>query len=66
VRARPGKQRDLDAAAGHGVAALKLAESVASTRSTGHIRDLYRQLTPHASLPAVEDFLARARGFLAA
>lgn len=64
--ARPGRQRDLDAAADRGMAAIELAESLDSTRSVGRIRDLHEQLTPHAEAPTVRDFLERARGFLAA
>lgn len=64
--ARPGAHRDLDAAASHGIAAIELTESVTSTRSVGHVRDLYRQLKPHASLPTVTDFLDRAQQLLAA
>ncbi len=63
--ARPGKQRDLDAAADRGLAAVRLAESLTSTRSTDCLRDLYVRMQPHASVPAVADFLERARGVLA-
>ncbi len=61
--ARPGKQRDLDAAAGHGMAAIQMAEELDSTRSAARIRDLYHQLQPHVQVPAVRDFLERAREF---
>ncbi|MGH3776729.1 MAG: helix-turn-helix domain-containing protein [Pseudonocardiaceae bacterium] len=64
--ARPGKQRDLDAAADRGLAAVHLAESLTSTRGTDCLRDLYGKMQPHASVPAVGDFLERARGVLAA
>ncbi len=64
ARARPGKQRDLDAAAGLGMQSIDLAESLNSTRGTGLLRDLYYQLRPYAKVPAVQDFLERARGFV--
>jgi hypothetical protein len=64
--AQPGKQRDLDAAADRGLAAVHLAESLTSTRGIDRLRDLYRQMQPHASVPAVGDFLERVRGVLAA
>jgi hypothetical protein len=64
--ARPGKQRDLDAATDRGLAAVQLAESLTSTRGIDCLRDLYRQMEPHASVPAVGDFLERARGVLVA
>jgi transcriptional regulator with XRE-family HTH domain len=64
--ARPGKQRDLDAATERGLAAVNLAEGVTSTRGIDCLRDLYRQMQPHASASAVGDFLERARGVLAA
>ena len=63
--ARPGKQRDLDAA-GKGMEAIHLAEYLSSTRSADRIRELTRQMKPHAKLPAVREFLERARGFVAA
>ncbi len=61
---RPGKQRDLDAAAGRGIEAINLAESLDSNRSMGLLRDLCHQMTPHAKVPAVGDFLERARGLV--
>ena len=61
---RPGKQRDLDAAAGRGVEAIHITESLKSTYSIGRLRDLYRQMKPHAKVPAVGDFLERARGLV--
>ncbi len=64
--ARPGKHRDLDAAVDRGLAAVRLAESLTSTRGTDCLRDLYRQMQPHASVPAVGDFLERVRGVMAA
>lgn len=64
--ARPGKQRDFDAAVERGLAAVHLAESLASTRGIECLRDLYRQMQPHASVPAVGDFLEWVRGVLAA
>lgn len=62
--ARPGKQRDLDAAADRGMAALELSESLDSTLSVGLLRDLYHQMTPHAKVPAVKNFLDQARGLV--
>jgi hypothetical protein len=64
--ARPGKQRDLDAAVDRGLAAVHLAESLASTRGIDCFRDLYRKMEPHASVPAVGDFLEWVRVVLAA
>ncbi|MGH4017624.1 MAG: hypothetical protein ACRDSL_27625 [Pseudonocardiaceae bacterium] len=63
--ARPGEQRDLDAAAGTGMQALHLAENQSSTLNVDRIRILARQLTPHATLSAVRDFLDRTRVFTA-
>ncbi len=62
--ARPGKQRDLDAAAGTGIAAIELAANLSSTRGVDRIRDLSRQLKPYAKVPAVREFLERAKGFM--
>jgi hypothetical protein len=62
---QPGPQRDLDAAADRGLAAVRLAESVTSSRGTGRLRDLYLRMQPHVSVPAVADFLGQARGVLA-
>jgi hypothetical protein len=64
VRARPGKQRDLDAAARLGMEAIQLTENFDSSRCVGRIRNLYHQMTPHAIVPAVADFLDRARGLV--
>jgi tetratricopeptide (TPR) repeat protein len=64
VRARPGKQRDLDAAAGLGLEAIQLIENLDSSRCVGLIRNLSHQLAPHATLPAVADFLDRAGGLV--
>jgi tetratricopeptide (TPR) repeat protein len=58
---RPGKQRDLEAAAGLGMQSLDLAESLDSTRGDDRIRGLYFQMKPHAKVPAVRDFLERAK-----
>ncbi len=57
----PGKQRDLDAAAARGMEAIQLIETLDSPRSLALIRDLCQQLTPHTKVPAVRDFMARAR-----
>lgn len=64
--ARSGKRRDLDAAVDRGLAAVHLAESLTSTHGTDCLRDLYRRMQPHASVPAVGDFLERVRGVVAA
>jgi hypothetical protein len=42
-----------------------VTESLDSTLGVDLLRDLYRQLKPHAKVPAVRDFLERARGFAA-
>jgi DNA-binding XRE family transcriptional regulator/tetratricopeptide (TPR) repeat protein len=62
--ARPGKQRDLDAAADRGTTAIELAENLDSTISVDLLRDLYHQMKPHNRMPAVGDFLERARGIV--
>jgi transcriptional regulator with XRE-family HTH domain len=59
--ARPGRQRDLEAAADRGMAALDFAENLHSTLSSDLLHDLHRQMKPHAKVPAVRDFLDRAR-----
>jgi hypothetical protein len=63
--ARPGKQRDVEAAADRGLAAVHWVEGLASTCGVDCLRDLYLQMQPHASIPVVGDFLERARGVLA-
>ncbi|MBV9312493.1 MAG: helix-turn-helix transcriptional regulator [Pseudonocardia sp.] len=62
--ARPGKQRDLDAAADRGIAAIELAEGLDSALGVDLLRDLYHQMKPHNKVPAVRDFLERARGLV--
>jgi hypothetical protein len=64
VLVRPGKQRDLDAAADRGMEAIQLVENLDSARLVDLIRTLSHQLTPHAKVPAVGDFLERARGLV--
>lgn len=59
--ARPGKQQDLEAAASHSMAALQLAESLESERSVRRIRELQQLMAPHTNLPAVREFMERAR-----
>ncbi|MCA1705366.1 MAG: hypothetical protein LC808_19765, partial [Actinobacteria bacterium] len=59
ARTRPGKQRDLDAAASLGMQSLDLAESLNSTRGTDLLRDLYFRMKPHDTIPAVREFLER-------
>ncbi|MGH3812575.1 MAG: hypothetical protein ACRDUV_08980 [Pseudonocardiaceae bacterium] len=61
--ARPGKQRDLDAAAGLGMQSIDLAESLDS-HTVGRLRDLCFQMQPHGTVPAVRDFLERAQGLV--
>lgn len=64
ARARPGKQRDLDAAAELGMRSIDLAESLDTSTGTGHLRDLYYLLKPHHQMPAVRDFLERTKIFM--
>ncbi|HEU0087739.1 MAG TPA: hypothetical protein VFQ77_08825 [Pseudonocardiaceae bacterium] len=59
ARTLPGKQRDLDAAAGLGLQSLDLAESLNSTRGTALLRDLYVRMKPHNTIPAVREFVER-------
>jgi hypothetical protein len=62
ARAQLGKQRDLEAAAGLGLQSLDLAESLNSARGTALLHDLYLRMKPHDTVPAVRDFLERAKG----
>ena len=62
--ARPGPQRDLDAAASRGIEAITLAEDLNSIRSVGLVHDLSRQMKQHANVPAVREFLERAKEFV--
>lgn len=62
---RPGKQQDLEAAAGLGMELVDVAESLESNTGTGGLRDLYNRMKPHARIPAVRDFLDRATHFTA-
>jgi hypothetical protein len=64
VLAQPGPQRDLDAAAERGMLAIDLVESLDSARGNNRLRNLCRQMKPHVKIPAVADFLDRARGFV--
>ncbi|HEY2763857.1 MAG TPA: helix-turn-helix transcriptional regulator [Pseudonocardiaceae bacterium] len=59
ARTLPGKQRDLDTAAGLGLQSLDLAESLNSTRGAALLRDLYVRMKPHNTIPAVREFLDR-------
>ena len=61
---RPGKQRDLAAAADRGIAAIELAEHLDSALGVDLLRGLYHQMKPHAKVPAVKDFIERARGLV--
>ena len=56
----PGKQRDLETAAARGMEAIALAEGLQSA-TVGAFYDLYDQMTPHADVPAVQEFLERGR-----
>jgi transcriptional regulator with XRE-family HTH domain len=58
--ARPGKQRDLETAAARGMEVIALAEGLQSA-TVGAFHDLYGQMTPHADVPAVREFLERGR-----
>jgi hypothetical protein len=60
ARTLPGKQRDLEAAAGLGLQSLDLAESLDSTRGADLLRDLYFRMKPQDTLPTVREFLERA------
>jgi transcriptional regulator with XRE-family HTH domain len=62
ARTRPGRQQDLDAAAGLGMASIDLAESLDSTLGVKALRALCHEMTPHAEVPAVREFLERAEG----
>jgi transcriptional regulator with XRE-family HTH domain len=64
TQARPGKQRDLDNAAARGMEAIEIAESLQSAYSVDLLSDLYHQIKPHTKVPAVRDFVERARGFV--
>jgi len=64
ARARPGKQRDLDAAAVLGMESIDLAETLDSNTGADHLRDLYLRLKPHGTVPAVREFLERANVFV--
>lgn len=63
--ARPSTQRDLDAAAGLGMQSMDLVGSLDSHRGTDSIRNLYFRMQPHAKIPAVRDFLERAKAVAA-
>ena len=56
----PGPQRDLEAALEHGTAALDLSRHLDSTQSAD-LQNLVNQLGPHATVPAVRDFMDRTR-----
>ncbi|MGH3940596.1 MAG: hypothetical protein ACRDTG_18555 [Pseudonocardiaceae bacterium] len=64
ARILPGKQRDLEAAAGLGMESVDLAESLDSTRGLGLLHGLYLRLKPHGAVPAVRKFLERAKGLV--
>lgn len=61
ARARPGKQRDLEASAALAKQSIDLAAGLDSTLNIGRIRSLAHQLKPHATVPAVREFLDRAK-----
>ena len=58
---QPGTQRDLDAAVSRGMEAIDIAESLHSTYSVDLLRGLCDQMKPHTNVPAVRDFVGRAR-----
>lgn len=58
----PGKQCDLEAAAGLGMQSIDLAESLDSTRGADLLHDLYRRLKPHGKVSVVREFLERMEG----
>jgi transcriptional regulator with XRE-family HTH domain/tetratricopeptide (TPR) repeat protein len=62
ARARPGKQHDLDAAVELGMESLDLAEHLNSRLGAEPHRALCLHLQPHAQVPAVREFLERAKG----
>ena len=64
ARARPGKQHDLEAAVELGMESLDLTESLDSCLGAGHLLDLYLRLKPYAKVPAVQEFLERAKGLV--
>jgi len=61
---RPGKQQDLDDAAGLGMASIDLAASLDPTLGADLLLDLCHRMAPHAKVPAVRDFLEQAKGVL--
>ncbi len=63
---RPGPQRDLDAAASRGMEAINLAEDLNSILSVARIRNLSQLLMPHVKMPAVQEFVDRAKVFVKA
>jgi len=63
ARILPGKQRDLEAAAGLGMESLDLAEGLNSTRGAGLLRDLYFRMKPYDTVPVVREFLERVEEF---
>jgi len=65
ARARPGKQHDLDAAVELGMESLDLAEHLNSRLGAEPHRALCLHLQPHAQVPAVREFLDRAKGVVA-
>jgi hypothetical protein len=44
--------------------AIRLTETLDSPRLAGLIRNLCHEMTPHAKVPAVGDFLERARSLV--
>jgi hypothetical protein len=63
---RPGMQRDLDAAADRGIAAVHLAECLTSSRGIDCLRDLTYECDHTNQLQPYGNFLERARVVLAA
>jgi hypothetical protein len=52
---------DVEQAASVGMDAVEVAEGLRSARSIDYLRDLADRLAPYAGLPAVDDFVDRAR-----
>jgi hypothetical protein len=55
---------DVEAAAVVGIEAVDAAKGLRSARSVDYLRDLAGRLAPHVGLPAVDDFVSRARPHL--
>jgi len=47
-----------------GLQSIDLAESLDSSVGVDLLRGLYLSMTPHSTVPAVEEFLERAKGLV--